>query len=54
MKNLAIIDQALSEIRLALKDRPNDPALNQLLQRTYEQEIGVLNAVLPAQNVESI
>ncbi|MBI2380993.1 MAG: hypothetical protein HYV16_09590 [Gammaproteobacteria bacterium] len=54
VKNLAIIDQALSEIRLALKDRPNDPVLNQLLQRTYEQEIDVLNAVLPAQNVESI
>lgn len=50
-KNLAIIDQALDEIRAALKNRPNDPALNALLQRTYEQEMAVLSAVTPAQEI---
>lgn len=53
-KNLAIIDKALGDIREVLKNRPNDPALNQLLQRTYEQELAVLNAVAPATANHSI
>lgn len=50
-KNLTIIDQALAEIRTALKERPNDPALNQLLQRTYEQEMAILAAVTTPQSI---
>jgi hypothetical protein len=44
-KNLAIIDGALHEIRMTLADRPNDPALRQMLQWTYVQELAVIDAV---------
>lgn len=50
-KNLAIIDNAMAEIRQALKHRPNDPALNQLLQQTYQQQLSVLAAVAPAHTI---
>jgi len=46
-ENLAIIDEALNEIRMTLADRPNDPALRQLLQWTYVQELAVIDAVTP-------
>jgi hypothetical protein len=46
-KNLAIIDGALNEIRMTLADRPNDPALRQMLQWTYVQELAVIDAVTP-------
>ena len=45
--NLSIIDGALSEIRLALASRPSDAALGQMLQRTYEQELAIIEAVAP-------
>jgi hypothetical protein len=45
--NLAIIDRALAEIRSALANRPSDAALGQMLQRTYEQELAIVDAVTP-------
>jgi hypothetical protein len=45
--NLAIIDRALNEIRVALASRPSDAALGQMLQRTYEQELAIIDAVTP-------
>ncbi len=45
--NLAIIDGALSEIRSELASRPSDAALGQMLQRTYEQELAIVDAVTP-------
>lgn len=45
--NLAIIDDALSEIRSALASRPSDAALGQMLQRTYEQELAIVEAATP-------
>jgi hypothetical protein len=45
--NLAIIDRALTEIRVALASRPSDAALSQMLQRTYEQELAIIDAVTP-------
>jgi hypothetical protein len=45
--NLAIIEGALAEIRSALASRPSDAALGQMLQRTYEQEIAIVDAVTP-------
>ena len=45
--NLAIIDRALSEIRSALASRPSDAALGQMLQRTYQQELAIVEAVTP-------
>lgn len=45
--NLLIIDRALTEIRTSLADRPNDPALRQMLQWTYVQELAVIDAVTP-------
>jgi hypothetical protein len=46
-ENLLIIDRALDEIRVALAVRPNDPALRQMLQWTYDQELAVIEAVAP-------
>jgi hypothetical protein len=49
--NLAIIDRALNEIRVALASRPNDAALGQMLRKTYEQELAIVDAVtLPQSN----
>jgi hypothetical protein len=45
--NLAVIDGALTEIRVALASRPGDAALRQMLQRTYEQELALIDAVTP-------
>ena len=45
--NLAVIDGALTEIRVALASRPDDAALRQMLQRTYEQELALIDAVTP-------
>jgi hypothetical protein len=45
--NLAIIDDALTEIRTALASRPSDAALGQMLQRTYDQELAIVDAVTP-------
>ena len=45
--NLAIIEGALAEIRSALAKRPSDAALGQMLQRTYEQELAIVDAVTP-------
>jgi hypothetical protein len=45
--NLAIIEGALAEIRSALASRPSDAALGQMLQRTYEQELAIVDAVTP-------
>ncbi len=47
--NLAIIDRALNEIRLELARHPSDAALGQMLQHTYEQELAVIDAVIPPQ-----
>jgi hypothetical protein len=47
--NLAIIDRALAEIRIALASRPSDAALGAMLQRTYEQELALIDAVTPPQ-----
>ncbi len=47
--NLAVIDGALTEIRVALASRPGDAALRQMLQRTYEQELALIDAVTPPQ-----
>ena len=48
--NLEIIDRALNEIRVALASRPSDAALGQMLQRTYEQELAIIDAVTPPQS----
>ena len=48
--NLEIIDRALNEIRVALANRPSDAALGQMLQRTYEQELAIIDAVTPPQS----
>jgi hypothetical protein len=48
--NLEIIDRALNEIRVALANRPSDAALGQMLQRTYEQELAIVDAVTPPQS----
>jgi hypothetical protein len=45
--NLAIIDRALTEIRIALEHNPDDAELGQILQRTYEQELAIVDAVTP-------
>ncbi len=45
--NLAIIDRALAEIRIALASRPSDAALGAMLRRTYEQELALIDAVTP-------
>ena len=47
--NLAIIDRALAEIRIALARDPDDAGLGQMLKRTYEQELAVIDAVTPPQ-----
>jgi hypothetical protein len=47
--NLAIIERALAEIRTALASRPSDAALGQMLQRTYDQELAIVDAVTPRQ-----
>jgi hypothetical protein len=49
--NLAIIDRALAEIRTALASRPSDAALGQMLQRTYDQELAIVDAVTPRQAI---
>jgi hypothetical protein len=49
--NLAIIDAALDEIRVALASRPADAALGKMLQRTYEQELALIDAVTPPEPV---
>jgi hypothetical protein len=49
--NLAIIDRALAEIRTALASRPSDAALGQMLQRTYDQELAIVDAVTPRQMI---
>ena len=49
--NLAIIDRALAEIRTALASRPSDAALGQMLQRTYDQELAIVDAVTPPQAI---
>lgn len=48
--NLAIIDRALDEIRIALASRPSDAELGRMLQRTYEQELAIIDAVTPPQS----
>ncbi|HTO57937.1 MAG TPA: hypothetical protein VMJ74_09075 [Pseudomonadales bacterium] len=45
--NLAIIDRALAEIRVALERNPDDADLGQILKRTYEQELAIIDAVTP-------
>ena len=45
--NLAVIDGALAEIRAALASRPDDAALRQMLQQTYEQQLAIIDAVTP-------
>ena len=45
--NLAIIDRALAEIRIALERDPDDAELGQILKRTYEQELAIVDAVTP-------
>jgi hypothetical protein len=45
--NLAIIDRALAEIRVALERSPDDADLGQILKRTYEQELAIIDAVTP-------
>jgi len=45
--NLAIIDRALAEIRVALEREPDDAELGQILKRTYEQELAIIEAVTP-------
>jgi len=45
--NLAIIDRALAEIRVALERDPDDAELGQILKRTYEQELAIIDAVTP-------
>ena len=45
--NLAVIDGALAEIRAALAGRPDDAALRQMLQQTYEQQLAIIDAVTP-------
>jgi hypothetical protein len=49
--NLAIIDRALADIRTALASRPSDAALGQMLQRTYDQELAIVDAVTPRQAI---
>jgi hypothetical protein len=48
--NLEIIDRALNEIRVALANRPSDAALGRMLQRTYEQELAIVDVVTPPQS----
>jgi len=45
--NLAVIDRALAEIRVALERDPDDAELGQILKRTYEQELAIVDAVTP-------
>ena len=45
--NLVIIERALVEIRTALASRPSDAALGQMLQKTYDQELAIVDAVTP-------
>jgi anti-sigma-K factor RskA len=46
MENLAIIDDAISDIRLALADGPEDPYLERLLIATYKNELNLLQRVV--------
>ncbi len=48
-ENLAIIDRALIEIRVALASRPSNADLGRMLRRTYEQELAIVDAVTPPQ-----
>ncbi|MGH7718784.1 MAG: hypothetical protein ACREON_08075 [Gemmatimonadaceae bacterium] len=41
-RNLALIDQAIAEIRTALADDPNNRALHDLLASSYEQKAALL------------
>jgi hypothetical protein len=44
-RNLAIIDQAIDEIRQALAEDPNNRALQQLLKASYGQKAALLRQV---------
>lgn len=46
MENLAIIEAAVSDIRLALADGPGDPYLERLLIATYKNELNLLQRVV--------
>src|SRR5262249_9906350 len=45
--NLAIIDRALAEIRVALARDPDNAELGQIMKRTYEQELAIIDSVTP-------
>ncbi|MBW3660587.1 MAG: zf-HC2 domain-containing protein [Gemmatimonadetes bacterium] len=47
-QNLAIIDQALAEIRAALAEDPNDPYLNRHLATTMRRKVDVLRQATEA------
>ena len=44
--NLAVVDEALREIRRALRDDPGNALLSQLLSSTNQQKIDVLQRML--------
>jgi len=45
-ENLRTIDQALTQIREALRDDPGSPQLNRLLASTHEKKVDTLARVL--------
>ncbi len=47
-QNLAIIDQAISEIRSALEENPDDPYLNRHLATTMKRKVDVLRQATDA------